>query len=218
MWMKSLAAALTTGALLLAGSAAMATTAPVSLLEPLTAGTGVPGGVDPAKPAFSVQFLQFDVVAAAFSLTYDPSVLQFNPSQSSVTFNNSTRMLPEFLLDLETLASLSGGDFLFDFADAGGELIFNAGFVGPGSSLLNGTLTVQTAFNLRPAFAAGTSQLLQIESLLFVDADGVFTELAPFDNLPTMTISAVPEPESWLMLLAGMGLLGAVAKRRAARG
>jgi hypothetical protein len=32
-----------------------------------------------------------------------------------------------------------------------------------------------------------------------------------------MTVTAVPEPESWLMLLAGMGLLGAVTKRRAAR-
>jgi hypothetical protein len=32
-----------------------------------------------------------------------------------------------------------------------------------------------------------------------------------------MTVTAVPEPESWLMLLAGMGLLGAFAKRRAAR-
>jgi len=29
------------------------------------------------------------------------------------------------------------------------------------------------------------------------------------------TVSAVPEPESYLMLLAGLGLIGALTKRRA---
>ena len=215
MWMKNLAAALTTGALLLAGSPAMATMAPVSLLEPLTAGSGVPGGGDPAKPAFSVQFTDYDLVSVGFSLTYDPSVLQFNPSQSSVTYNGVTRMLPEFFLDLGALASLSGGGFWFDGEDVGpGELIFNAGFIDPGSRVLNGTLTVHTAFNLLPIFDGSPAQLPKIESLLFVNRDGGYDELVQVDNLPTLSISAVPEPETWLMLLAGMGLLGAVAKRR----
>ena len=33
----------------------------------------------------------------------------------------------------------------------------------------------------------------------------------------TMGVAAVPEPETYAMLLAGLGLIGAVSRRRAAR-
>ena len=214
MWMKSLVSALTSGAMLLASTQVLAAFAePVTLLAPLVTGTGVPGGVDPAKPAFSFQFTDYDFVAVGVSLTYDPSVLQFNPSQSTVTYNGVTRTLPDLLLDL---GELSGGGFFVDAADdAAGEVYFNAGFTESGSLLLNGTLTVQTAFNLlAPTFEVGTNRQVGIAGLLFVNTDGVYAELIPAISPPTLTISAVPEPEAWMMLLAGMGLLGAVAKRR----
>ena len=46
-------------------------------------------------------------------------------------------------------------------------------------------------------------------------ADGGFAVRAYFDTTTrTVTISAVPEPETYAMLLAGLGLMGAIARRR----
>ncbi len=43
------------------------------------------------------------------------------------------------------------------------------------------------------------------------------TQTKPTGNLLSQTIPAVPEPETYAMFLAGLGLMGAVAKRRRAR-
>lgn len=42
-------------------------------------------------------------------------------------------------------------------------------------------------------------------------SDGNFTSQTAIDNL---TVSAVPEPETYAMLLAGLGLIGTIARRR----
>ena len=46
-----------------------------------------------------------------------------------------------------------------------------------------------------------------------VQGDGTFTSTVP--NTTNFTITPVPEPETWAMLLAGLGLLGLAGRRRA---
>jgi hypothetical protein len=39
-----------------------------------------------------------------------------------------------------------------------------------------------------------------------------------FDTLPDVVITAaIPEPENWALLLAGLGIIGATVRRRAAK-
>jgi hypothetical protein len=65
--------------------------------------------------------------------------------------------------------------------------------------------------------AVGSVSEVPLTQLVMADLDNGIVSLAAPGSPLLMTVTAVPEPESWLMLLAGMGLLGAVAKRRAAR-
>jgi hypothetical protein len=68
-------------------------------------------------------------------------------------------------------------------------------FMGTGEQLFTGTVSA-------PTFMPGTYQLTRF-----------------IDTLPgtgTLIISDVPEPDSWALMIAGFGLLGAVVRRRRA--
>ena len=56
------------------------------------------------------------------------------------------------------------------------------------------------------------------EALSFL-AIGTPTGVPPFSLLDGVTmVAAVPEPETWALMLCGMGLIGAVQRRRRNRG
>ena len=97
---------------------------------------------------------------------------------------------------------------------APGELFFGAGFTLLGSAPLEGDIVVTTAFNVAPSVLFGSQTLVKIEQLDVADVGAGIVSLASSALPVTMTVTAVPEPESWLMMLAGVGLLGAVAHRR----
>jgi len=50
-----------------------------------------------------------------------------------------------------------------------------------------------------------------------IDFGGLLSGTAGGSYLASITVSAVPEPESYAMLLAGLGIMGAIARRRSAQ-
>jgi len=216
---KSTSGALLAGAFMLAGGLAQASAQPDVAVPPgaIRGGTASPGGT--AITSFTISFTgNYEFIGMDTTVSYNPDLLTFNPLQSSVSILGQSYSLPEFFDQLSALSSIPGSDF----TAVGGEsmlgvLFFGAGFAVTGSTTLTGEIVVNTAFDLSSTFAVGTSSQVKVEQLEFADVNITFTPLASPEFPLVMTVTAVPEPESWLMLLAGLGLLGAVAKRRSAR-
>jgi hypothetical protein len=213
-------AALLAGALSLGGGVAQAAMGPIVpdvAVEGATNGSAVPGGT--AFTSFTIGFAgTYEFISLDMTMSYDPARLTFNPLLSSVTVSGSVVPLPAFLTQLAQMQSTPESDFTFyGGQSSAGNLFFGAGYTVDGSLSLTGNIVVTTAFDLASSFTVGTQSLVRIEQLEFTDVNLVFSPLASAELPVTMTVTAVPEPESWLMLLAGMGLLGAVARRRVAR-
>lgn len=213
-------AALLSGALGLAGGvaqAAMGPTVPDVAVEGATNGSAAPGGT--AFTSFTIGFAgTYEFIGAAATITYDPALLTFNPLQSRVSVLGVERSLPAFLTLLSQMEGAQGSDFQAYGGDSpAGTLFFGAGFTLQGSMPLNGNIIVTTAFDLAPSFGLGSVSEVAVTQLAMADLNSGIVPLASPEIPVLMTVTAVPEPETWLMLLAGMGLLGAVARRRAAR-
>jgi hypothetical protein len=72
-----------------------------------------------------------------------------------------------------------------------------------------GTLTGPNALFSTPG---GGTLVLQS----FFGSSGFTYSIGGADQLGTLTVSAVPEPESWALMLGGLGLVGFMARRRKA--
>lgn len=118
---------------------------------------------------------------------------------------NSTGVHSNFLsgnwYSTETWSALSvGSGNTFNFSGLDIDLITSAAAgtvtsstLGGPSSLANASFSVYFSDN-----SWGTAHLSQLD----------------WNVSQTLTISAVPEPETYAMLLAGLGLMGAIARRR----
>lgn len=93
---------------------------------------------------------------------------------------------------------------------------FAIGFGGIDASPANFQLTNSTL----------TAQVFTTGAILFTGTEaaptfklGTFNLVSAIPGVPdyTLTISAVPEPASWAMLVAGFGALGMAARRRSSR-
>ena len=75
-----------------------------------------------------------------------------------------------------------------------------------------------TAAGVRHAFITGPDGvgMTDLSSLVSPPGGGVLSEAAGINNLGqvAVTSSPIPEPETYAMLLAGLGLLGFIARRR----
>lgn len=72
-----------------------------------------------------------------------------------------------------------------------------------------GTLTGPNA-----SFATPAGNLLALQS--FFGSSGFTYSVGSTDQLGTLNISVVPEPESYALMLAGLGIVGFLARRRKA--
>jgi PEP-CTERM motif len=119
------------------------------------------------------------------------------------------------------------GDYILTWIDAGrpaGCCGGNQGylvFIDDGSSLspvlYDGTTTTSQPWTARTAdfsvnLLAGTSYTLTFQGLETVTDQTSFIDAVSLDLAP---LSAVPEPSSWALLIAGFGLVGSAMRRRA---
>jgi hypothetical protein len=179
-------------------------------VEGATNGSAAPGGT--AFTSLTIRFTGiYQFTGAAATITFDPALLTFNPFQSKVSVLGVERSLPAFLTLLSQMENLPGSDFdVYGGENPAGTLFFGAGFTLQGSMPLNGNIIVTTAFDLASTMAVGSVSEVALTQLVMADLDTGIVSLAAPGSPLLMTVTAVPEPESWLMLLAGMGLLGAI--------
>lgn len=175
-----------------------------------------------AVTSFTVEFpTPYHLATLQLRVDFDAALLTFNQGASSVSVNDTSYTLPYLLAELGGWAAVQPGAHV-SFGQvppvtSGGltEFYLNADFGGTGVYLLPATVVVRTAFDLvSPAFSAGMSRAVRVTTLRLADMTLTPIELATTDAPILMTITAVPEPQTWYMLLAGLGLLGAVARRR----
>ena len=120
----------------------------------------------------------------------------------------------------QSIATTAGGTYTLSFAysgrpdtPGGASSLMNVYW---GSTLLTPTALIGTTSGVWQTYsqnvsALGSSTLLRFESIGPVSAPTYGSYL---DNVSVMT--AVPEPESYAMMLLGLGLLGFMARRKTA--
>lgn len=171
-----------------------------------------------AFPYFVFNFnTDFDLAGFEVTVEYDPSKLSFSAASSTLTAGGSTFRLAEALALMEAASMVPGPgpDFLYspgqaDFGPAittgsftfGGTYLSQSYLIPAGSSVV-----MMGVFNLQPGFDAGDTQVRVFGDVLDASFNG-----QNFDV--TATVAAVPEPETWLMLLGGLGLIAARVRRR----
>ncbi|MEO7938433.1 MAG: lamin tail domain-containing protein [Burkholderiaceae bacterium] len=110
--------------------------------------------------------------------------------------------------------NLGRGDEINLF-DQGGNLVDRLAY---GDQIFAGTIRTQTAGGTAVSVAALTPYTVTATNwALSSTTDGYGSVMALSGDVgnPGQFIAAVPEPETYAMLLAGLGLIGAIARRRA---
>lgn len=175
--------------------------------------------------------------AAAASPTW-AATLSFNPSSTNVTVGSSfavdvlisdlgaTDQLGAFDLQVNfnpavlSFASYNLGSELGSLA-SGDALDFSLGNQGSGALHLGEVSMLWDLSSQAKSFSLGTlhftasaagSSSLGFSNVTLGDAWGA--PLAADMTTASLNVAAVPEPESYAMFLAGLGILGAIARRR----
>jgi hypothetical protein len=171
---------------LLMGSSAFALELP-PIPVTATAATGMSGSL--VMPAFSLDIDGFEFASLDVTLTYSSTVLTFDLGSSKVTYNGQARAwtsLPSFSSNGNVF-----GSFDLNPVAVSGPLLLQPAFrIAVGAPLADTTVSIAGSVGEQPLVGERY-----------------------FDSSTTVTVSAIPEPEMWLLWLAGAGLIA--WKRRA---
>ena len=186
---------------------------PVNLPPDVSAGSVsvVPGPGAKAMPTVTFAFSSdYEFTTLLLNVDYSATLMTFNAAQSTLSVGGNE--MP-FLEVLATLSLNSGGDFTYTPNDAPGSYSLSAAFGSGHYTIPVGSMVLKGVFDLDPSFVAGTATDVFVSGTMTstaADADPF-----PIDNFSVVaTVTAVPEPETWLMLLGGLGLVAAAGRRR----
>lgn len=164
-----------------------------------------------ASPTLTFSFVEdYGFTSLLLQVDYVPSKLSFNEALSTALFQPSG--LPSFTLD--HLVTLTGGDFSYsENSSVPGSYTLIASFATLSQVLPAGSSLVLTGVFDLVGLPVGESTPVAMSGILtstVADVDpSAINEFAV-----SAAVTAVPEPESWLMLLAGLGLLASRVRRR----
>lgn len=155
--------------------------------------------------------IRLSLIAAGLALAgtahadLDPNSFQTSANSSFVKYFAIT---PDLTDDL--MISVSGTNAQYSalsFSFLGGGPVFTA-------ALSNGNWVAafDDYFNNSLSLTGGTAYTLKIEGTTRAAIPGTFGIVSI--NTLGGTVTPVPEPESYAMLLAGLGLMGTIARRR----
>lgn len=178
----------------------------------------------------------FSHASTIFSDNFESNAFGYNLTPNGWTVSNGTvdvegcRVVSGKCIDLDgtsfdagvlskTFSLIAGTTYTASFELAGNQ----RGFMGPSYAFDTGTVSFGTQnFNYRVAASAGFSlyQLTFTPSasgsygLSFANSGGDNVGVL-LDNVSVT--SAVPEPESYALMLVGLGIMGSIARRRKVR-
>lgn len=161
---------------------------------------GLPGSV--VHPTITLPIDGFNFDSLQFDLSYDLSALSFLPAQTTVLYNGVSRNLTALPNYGAVTLAVSGNQLTQRFAslDFQGEAI-------------SGPMVLTTAFQILAA-APGAAHSVLVEGTV---SSGPTLDLEEPAFAGAMLVSAVPEPEIWLLWISGLALVAARGKRTAAR-
>ena len=175
-----------------------------------------------------------DSTLSALNANFANGIYSLSVGGNNFTLNVNGDLYPNTPVLNVTGGTWSGGRYLIDASQPltiTSNVFGGFGGTSYGSSIFGGVLGVSTIQSL--SITPGTSNYLQFTLPAFsLQAGNTYTgmgsfranadlnfvggsvNIADYESLTAFTIVAVPEPETYAMLLAGLGLLGFVAHRR----
>lgn len=194
--------------IVLAAAAALSTPAAFAAVQAQGSGAAAAAGAT-AQPALGFEFsADYDLIALDLRFEYDATELSFDEAASKVTLDGQTRSLTEFL----SFLSSSGGSVFKNYSvDGTTGLNFGAySFASVDGLLISDELLFQPVFRLAADLPLNSQSQVRFVGEL---ADESATTSGDAYDL-TVDVTAVPEPQSWALMLAGLALSGAVVRRR----
>jgi len=158
--------------------------------------------VSVAAPAAATFMINNDLGGDGFVVTNGPVAFSLYSANDGTDGN-----VTSYTMTAAADATISGRWRFFTY-DVDGSSFDPAGFV------INGVLTQLSTNGVpRPSFQFGTYSF----NVSAGDVFGFYVRTTDGSlGRGVLTVNAIPEPASWAMLIAGFGLVGAVARRRRA--
>ena len=202
-----MASALSHAAFEIAPSAVTVTANPVALVTPVAGAQAI--------TTLTFEFLEnYSFGSLSLYVDYDKDFLKFNRAASTVGVLGAGPAVPLADAVAFLTTGMPGFDVESDVPSAGQYSL--SGFtIEPFYPLPLGTKLVLTGvFDLKDSFTANTTAWVHMSGLVSGPSADPFREDS-FGILQT-TVTAVPEPETWMMLLGGLGLIAGSMRRRSA--